>query len=137
MFDFVIIFVSAVIFAGLFEEMLFRGFVQKTFEKEFNVTQAILITALIFGMMHLNPWWLVQISLFGIFLGIMAWKSNSIIPSMIVHFINNGLSLVLMNTGQENYDWYLYKNQVYIPIILVAIVFTFFGFRLFYKICVY
>ena len=135
MFDFVIIFLSAVIFAGLFEEMLFRGFVQKTFENEFNITQAILITAFIFGMIHLNPWWLVQISFFGIFLGIMAWKSDSIIPSMIVHFINNGLSLIFINSGQESYDWYLYKNQVYIPIILAAIVVTFFGFRLFFKIC--
>jgi len=133
--EFIIIFLSAVIFAGLFEEMLFRGFVQTTFEKTFNITPAILITAIVFGMIHMNPWWLIQISFLGIFLGIMAWKSESIFPSMIVHFINNGLSLIFINSMEESYHWYLNKEQVYIPIIVVSVVVTVFGFWLFFKIC--
>jgi uncharacterized protein len=132
--DFAIIVLSAVVFAGVFEEMLFRGFVQKTFEKEFSVSQAILITAFIFGMIHMNPWWLVQISFFGVFLGIMAWKSDSIIPSMIVHFINNGLSIIFINLVQEN-DLFFNRSEVYIAVLIVALFITFFGLNLFFKIC--
>ena len=132
--DFVIIVLSAVVFAGIFEEMLFRGFVQKSFEKEFSITQAILIAAFIFGMIHMNPWWLVQISFFGIFLGIMAWKSDSIIPSMIVHFINNGLSIIFINSIQEN-DLFFNRGEVYIAVLIVAIFITFFGLNMFFKIC--
>ncbi len=133
--DFVIIVLSAVVFAGVFEEMLFRGFVQKTFERDFNVTSAIVITAFIFGMIHMNPWWLVQISFLGIFLGLMAWKSDSIIPSMIVHFLNNGLSIIFINSIQENDQLFLYQNHIYIPIIIVSFFAIFLGFKLFFKIC--
>jgi uncharacterized protein len=131
--DFVIIVLSAVVFAGVFEEMLFRGFVQKTFEKEFSVTQAILITAFIFGLIHMNPWWLVQISFFGVFLGIMAWKSDSIIPSMIVHFINNGLSIIFINLVQEN-DLFSNRSEIYIVVLILALFITFFGLKTFLKI---
>ena len=133
--DFVIIVLSAVVFAGIFEEMLFRGFVQKTFEKEFSITQAILVTSFIFGMIHMNPWWLIQISFFGIFLGILAWKSDSIIPSMIVHFINNGLSIIFINSVQDNDQLFLYQNNIYIPLIIAVCFITFFGFKLFINIC--
>ena len=71
----------------------------------------------------------------GIILGVMAWKSNSIIPSMIVHFINNGIALIFANSKPAQYQWYLYKNHVSIPIIIAAIIAVFYGMKLFYKFC--
>jgi len=132
--DFIIIVVSAVLFAGVFEEMLFRGFVQKTFEKEFDVSRAIIITSAIFGMIHLNPWWLVQITFFGFFLGLLAWKSDSIIPSMIVHFINNGLSIVFINLTRESSALFFYQANIYIPLMVIAFFITMVGFKLFFSI---
>lgn len=133
--DLIIIIFSAVFMAATLEEMLFRGFVQVSFENTFDVTKAIMAAAVIFAIVHLNPFWTIQYTLFGIILGVMAWKSNSIIPSMIVHLINNGLALIFMNSSPKTIDWYFYKDHVNFPIIIVALILTVFGFKWFYKYC--
>ena len=133
--DLIIIIISAVFLAAIVEEMLFRGFVQTSFEYHFDVTKAVMSSALIFTIVHFNPWWAIQVMIIGIILGVMAWKSNSIIPSMIVHLINNGIALIFANSKPEQYQWYLYKNHVSIPILIAAIIVVFFGMKLFYKFC--
>jgi len=133
--DLIIIIISAVFFAAIVEELLFRGFVQTSFEYHFDVTKAVMSSALIFTIIHFNPWWSIQVMIIGVILGVMAWKSNSIIPAIIVHLINNGIALIFTNVEPANYQWYLYKNHVSIPIIIVAIVIIFYSMKLFYKFC--
>lgn len=133
--DLIIIIISAIFFAAIVEEMLFRGFVQTSFEHHFDVTKAVMSSALIFTIIHFNPWWAIQVMIIGVILGVMAWKSNSIIPPMIVHLINNGIALIFANREPEQYQWYLYKDHVSIPIVAAAVLVTFFGMKLFYKFC--
>ena len=133
--DFIIIVFSAVFLAAFLEEMLFRGFIQTSFENTFDVTKAVMSTTLLFAVVHFNPWWSIQIMIFGIILGVMAWKSGSIIPAIIVHFINNSVALIFANLKPEQYQWYLYKNHVSIPIVLGAVLVTVYGFKLFYHYC--
>ncbi|MBD3289417.1 CPBP family intramembrane metalloprotease [candidate division KSB1 bacterium] len=133
--EFILIGFSAVILASVCEEMLFRGFLQTSFENSFDVTKAVMLTALLFGIVHFNPWWTIQLIIFGIFLGVLAWKSKSIIPSMVVHGINNGLSLIFHNTDEKNIEWYLWKDHVDPYIILIAAVVFIYGFKLFYSYC--
>ncbi|MFZ5516614.1 MAG: CPBP family intramembrane glutamic endopeptidase [Candidatus Zhuqueibacterota bacterium] len=133
--DLIIIGFSAVFLAAFVEEMMFRGFVQTGFENTFDITKAVMATSLIFAVVHFNPWWSIQVLVFGIVLGVMSWKSDSIIPSAIVHFINNGVALAFANMEKESYSWYLYKEHVSIPILIVAGLVTFYGFKLFYHYC--
>lgn len=133
--DLIIIIISAVFIAAIVEEMLFRGFVQTSFERHFDVTKAVMSSALIFTIIHFNPWWAIQVMIIGVILGVMAWKSNSIVPAMIVHLINNGIALIFANSKPEQYQWYLYKDHVSIPIVIAAIIVVFFGMKLFYKFC--
>lgn len=133
--DLMIIGFSAVILAAVLEELLFRGFVQNSFEQSFDITRAVMATAIIFAVMHLNPWWTVQFTFFGIFLGVMAWKSNSVIPSMIVHFINNGLALLFSNIEPAKLSWYAGETHVKLPILILAVVVSYFGMRFFYLAC--
>ncbi|OQX86916.1 hypothetical protein B6D60_05145 [candidate division KSB1 bacterium 4484_87] len=130
--DLLIIGFSAVILASVLEELLFRGFVQISFEKTFDVTRGVMATAILFAVAHLNPWWTVQFTFFGIFLGVMAWKSNSVIPSIIVHFINNGIALGYSNVPPEKLTWYAGEAHVQIPILILAILSTYFGMKYFY-----
>ncbi len=131
--DLVIIFVSTVVFAATVEELLFRGFVQTSFEYHFDITKAVMSSALLFAVVHFNPWWLIQVIIIGIILGVMAWKSNSIVPPIIVHFINNALAIVFVNLPAERLQWYLAGNHVKIPIVLAAVLATFWGMKLFYE----
>lgn len=133
--DFIIIVFSAVFLAGIVEEMLFRGFVQTSFENHFDITKAVMSTSLVFAVVHFNPWWSIQVLIFGVILGVMAWKSDSIIPSVIVHFINNAMALIFTNMPSESLSWYFYKNHVSIPILIAAMLTTIYGFRLFYHFC--
>jgi len=135
--DLIIIIFSAVFLAAILEEMLFRGFVQTSFEDNFDVTKAVMSTALIFTVIHFNPWWGIQMLIFGIILGVLAWKSNSVIPPIIIHLINNCIALIFSNLQPENYQWYLYKDHVNIPILIAAVVIVVYGIKLFYRLCDY
>ena len=125
----------AVIAAGIIEEMLFRGLLQQAFERQFNITLGVLFCALVFSFIHLNPWTLIQILLIGIILGVMAWASKSIWPSAIVHAVNNGLAVLLINVSAEELNWYTWHGHVHPLILLIGAIGLYYGFKLFYKSC--
>jgi len=134
--DWIIILFGAVLLAGLFEEMLFRGFVQNSLEQHYgDVTRAVLWTAVLFAVIHFNPWWIVQIVLLGVFLGVMAWKSDSIVPGAIVHAINNGISVAIINAGEEKFDILEWHGHLHPLLLLAAIAALALGLRLFYQFC--
>lgn len=133
--DLFVVLSSSVFFAVICEELLFRGFVQTSFENTFDVTKAIMLTALIFAIIHMNPWWTIQIIIVAIFLGVMAWKSDSILPSMIVHGTNNALGVLFINMSETSFSWYLYKDHVHPIILVLALSGLFYGVKLFYRNC--
>lgn len=133
--DFLIIAFSAVVLAAICEEMLFRGFLQTSFEHSFDVTKAVMLTALLFGIVHFNPWWTIQLIIFGIFLGVLSWKSKSIFPSMIVHGINNGLALVFQNIDEKQLKFYFWHDHVNPFIVVMSGFALIYGLKIFYSYC--
>ncbi|MBI3124821.1 MAG: CPBP family intramembrane metalloprotease [Ignavibacteriales bacterium] len=96
-----VIFVVAVI-PAVCEEVLFRGFVQKSFEQKFKPYFSIFITSLFFGLYHFNPYGLVALIALGFYFGYAAYVSNSIFIPMVLHFINNFLAvLAFMVLGSD------------------------------------
>lgn len=77
--------------AGIFEEIGFRGYMQVPLEKKYNPKIGILIVSIMFVLFHLNQVWAppVLINLFGlsVLLGILAYVTDSLIPSIIGHTI--------------------------------------------------
>jgi len=121
--DFVLIGFGVVIVAGLAEEALFRGFFQRTLEKHRGVTSAVTTTSIVFALVHINPWWIIQIILLAMILGVLAWRSDSIVPGIIIHAINNGLGLWSVNTEFENLPFYTFKGHVS-PLFLLPALFV-------------
>ena len=105
-------FLSATFFAGIFEEMLFRGFFQKVWETYFSPAWAIAVSAVLFAVVHLNPWWLFQILFLGILLGYVAFKSDSVIPTIFIHVLNNAIAVVFLKIPDEKLGWYLKGETV-------------------------
>jgi membrane protease YdiL (CAAX protease family) len=140
--DWTIIILATVVVAGVFEEILFRGFVQTAFEQRHKTAMAIAITAAIFAANHAVPWWLAQIFLLGLFLGWMAWQSDSIIPGAIVHGINNFFAVLLINFKiappwlfwQNTKSW-LGEGHLHPMLLLVAGAAVYFGLQLFKRYC--
>ena len=87
------LFLAVVIVAPIGEEIVFRGFLQKFLENYWkDITRAVLVTSLFFAMIHFNPYWTIQIYLLGVVLGFLAWKTKSVVPSIILHSINNKIT---------------------------------------------
>lgn len=134
--EWVAMLLSAVVFVGIFEEMLFRGFVQNAFEQRHQPAFAIFITAILFGAVHLNPWWFLQFIFIAFILGVLAWKSDSIIPGAIVHAQNNLTALLLNNLTEETSNPLLgWQGHVHPLLLFAAVAALAYGLWLFYRYC--
>ena len=81
---------------GICEEILFRGFLVRFYEKQ-GMWFAILISALLFAVFHLDPFRLLPTFVLGILLGYLTLRSGSIVNAMLSHTINNGLALLVVS----------------------------------------
>lgn len=83
------------IVAPLLEELIFRGVVLKGFLKKYDPTKAILLSAAIFAIAHLNPWQGVAAFIAGVCLGWIYYLTRSVWPGILMHFINNSFSFYI------------------------------------------
>ncbi len=83
------------------EEVLFRGYVMRAFEKSWGIILSIIISGIIFGMFHIQLGNLLPLASLGIILALMTWLSNSIWPAVVAHFINNGMAVLIGITYPE------------------------------------
>jgi len=88
-----VIFIVAVI-PAICEETLFRGLVQKSFERKLRPFWSIFITASFFGLYHFNPYGLVALVILGAYFGYAAYVTDSIFVTMILHFLNNLIAVL-------------------------------------------
>lgn len=75
--------------AGICEETGFRGYMQAPLEKKYGPSTAIIITSIVFMFIHLSHSWaapiLPHIFFASVLLGILAYKTGSLIPGIIGH----------------------------------------------------
>ena len=93
--------VMAITVAPLFEELLFRGFLQPLLSRTFGVVAGILITAVVFGSLHAPEYsfawqYAVAVSIVGAVLGWVRFASNSIIPSTVMHGSYNAVFVIAL-----------------------------------------
>ena len=75
---------------GICEELFFRGLVFSGFRR-MGAWPAILVTALLFALAHASIYRLMPSFILGVLLGILRWRSGSILPGILMHATNNGL----------------------------------------------
>jgi hypothetical protein len=87
---FTVLIMSSIV-AGICEETGFRGYMQAPLEKKYGPSRAIIITSVIFMLIHLSHSWaspiLPHIFFASVLLGILAYKTGSLIPGIIGHSI--------------------------------------------------
>lgn len=92
---------NLIIFAALpalLEEMVFRGFVLQGM-RGMGDPAAILFSALLFGLMHTNMLQLPFAFLLGLVMGFLVIKTGNIWVAIVIHFLNNGLSVLVDYAG--------------------------------------
>jgi membrane protease YdiL (CAAX protease family) len=89
---------------GIGEELLFRGYMQKRLLERWSPTAAILVTSLLFGLMHVTPHSVANAFVIGLFLGVLAWRTGSVWPGVVCHAFING-SWNVWNIGARLDAW--------------------------------
>lgn len=98
--------VTAVIMAPIFEEIIFRGIIQKgLINNGMKPWKAIVFSSIIFGLIHANPWQFVGAVLLGCVLGLVYYKTKSLLLPMLLHGFNNLCSSILVSyTENESFS---------------------------------
>lgn len=86
---------STAVLPAILEEFIIRGVVMQPLRR-FGDKFAIIASALIFAIMHGNMVQIPYTVVAGIFMGYLAIATGSIWPSIILHFINNFYSVLVM-----------------------------------------
>jgi len=98
---------AAVIIAGLAplaEELFFRGYLQTRLRKRWGRGIAIVISAIAFGVFHLDPIQSVFAAAMGLALGYVAERSGSIRPAIAGHVFNNLVAVLISRAAQVPAD---------------------------------
>lgn len=105
------------ILPAICEEFLHRGVLLQGI-RSIGYKKAILISGLLFGLIHFSITQTIYATVIGILLGFVAIASKSIFPAIIIHFTNNAISLYL--SFASTYGWTGDKTITYISEALVS-----------------
>ena len=103
------------ILAPIVEEVVFRGAIQRAAERYFSTYGrrgsrfAIALSATLFAVVHGNPAQIPHAMVVGIILGWMCHRSGSIVPGIILHFINNSMAFLLYHLYPQSYDMSVFE----------------------------
>lgn len=106
---------------AVFEEFLMRGVVLNG-TRECGTVFSVLMNGLLFSLLHANPSQTCFTFLLGCAFALIAIRCNSIVPTMILHFINNAVSVVLLY-----FDISEIPDQIFLILLGVAVLFTIVG----------
>lgn len=88
------------------EEVCFRFGVEGSLleEKKVSPRVAIIVSALIFGVIHMNPAQMLGAFLLGLYFGWLYYKTGSVWASVVCHVFNNLIAVVLLRTMSKDFE---------------------------------
>lgn len=102
------------------EELMFRGYMLTAFKNRLSLTKAIVVVSLLFGISHMSMIKLLPTALLGAALAYIIYKSESIVTSSLIHFLNNGLAVFVLYYGSE--IAFLNEDTMALPTMVVMVV---------------
>lgn len=93
--------VVVVLIGPILEELVFRGFLWRLLRGDERPWIALIGTSLLFAGWHMDPIQSVGVLPLAVFLGLLRWRSGSLIPAVAVHVLNNGIALTTILWGMD------------------------------------
>lgn len=85
---------SVSVFAPLFEEWLCRGLVLRGLFRKMKPGAAIIVSAIFFAVLHMNPWQAVPAFILGTLFGYVYYRTGSLKLTMLMHCVNNTSAVI-------------------------------------------
>ena len=114
-------FLLAAVFAPVFEEWLCRGMVLRGLLTKMKPVWAIVISALFFALIHMNPWQALNAFGMGVIMGYVYYKSGSLLLTMLIHFVNNATAVFVSQFTSQASDMYFFEMMDRSTYVLVYI----------------
>lgn len=105
--------ITTALLPGIFEEITDRGLVLRMFKGIENEKLVIFLTAMLFGLAHQNVVQTGYTFVGGLIFAYLALKTKSILPGMIIHFINNALTVISGYSSQHSGFYTIAENALY------------------------
>ena len=84
-----LMFIALVIAAPILEELIFRGIMLDGLLRIYSPTKAVIVSSLLFGLIHLNPAQFVGGALVGGFMGWVYVHTRSVMATILIHAVFN------------------------------------------------
>jgi membrane protease YdiL (CAAX protease family) len=104
-------FLKVAVVAPIVEELIFRGLIFQGFRKNYNGFVAVLMSALLFALFHLNPWQFPATFVLGLLLGWLMLRTNNILFAILGHSINNAMVLLTVTYWQPLHETGIYLME--------------------------
>ena len=91
--------IAAVFAAPLAEEIIFRAFLQRLAARVWGRVPGLVIAALVFGIVHGEPWYMFGLIGVGLILGIVWEATRSLTACWLAHALHNAVSLGALLAG--------------------------------------
>lgn len=119
-FGFVGVLLVVAVLPAVFEEIMFRGVLLNGL-KSFGKVGSVLLCGALFALYHQNPAQTLYQFCCGAAFALIAVRSGSVLPTMLSHFFNNALILVLTKFGVESFSAPVFLSiMIASPICLIA-----------------
>jgi membrane protease YdiL (CAAX protease family) len=92
----ILLFALVSIAAPFFEELFFRGVLFNSFRARWNAAAGIILSAVVFGMVHPLPLGFLPIFTLGTVFAIVLWERGSLLPGIVAHALNNAVSFAML-----------------------------------------
>lgn len=87
---------SITLLGPVLEELLFRGAIQGDLQRQMSPWKAIIVSSLLFGVVHMNPAQIPFAFLLGMLFGWLYYRTGSLLPGIVGHVLNNSVATVNM-----------------------------------------
>jgi membrane protease YdiL (CAAX protease family) len=119
---------------GIGEELWFRGFFGRGLVGRYGVVAGVVISSVLFGLIHVEPRQAIVAMVIGVFLHLSYLASRSLLVPMFLHMANNSLSILAsrcpelsaIDVPPEQVPWYVYSAGV---VLVAAVGWAFFKSR--------
>lgn len=115
--------VSITVVAPITEEFIFRGVILQRWAVKWGIRSGLLVSSLLFGVLHAN---VIGLTVFGLLMGVLYIKTRSLMVAIATHAGNNFLAILmglLSNQSQTSISYSIEKlhSDWWVGIVLIII----------------